>query len=632
MSSAPGSTPAAVVGAVAAEPRFGAAYTAPADAGASTDFWSLLVNAETSDQLCQAWLGILCQWIPGTQAGVLLLLDEGENYAPAAVWPDPERDMSALAPVAEEALVERRGIVRETDDGQKQCAYPLLSSDLTYGVVILQMLGRGEGPVREALRVLHWGAGWLVGLFDRRQLVDRDHRLERSGLLQDLLLGVMAEYEPEAAARWVVNRLAEALPCRQAMIGFPRGADVDVLCVSGTASFEPRSNLLAAARAALQSVIDAGTAERHPPEETQDGAPLLSAGAAADYAHEADAKAVLVLPLVNHGRTLGALLLDFETPLAPGTAAFAATLALGLAPGLELQEQARRSLIEHAGASFTGGLRALVGPRHVGRKLVLILVALAIAAAALVETDYRVRAPATVEGRVQRAAVAPFEGFIHEADRRAGDVVKQGDLLARLDDRDLVLEQAKWAAESELADRKLREAMAKQSAVAVRIAEAEAAQARAELALVREKLSRVAITAPFDGVVVKGDLSQQLGAPVEQGKVLFEVAPLDAYRVVLKVDERDIVEMKTKAPGELVLAGLPGARFPIQVTKIAPVTTAEDGRNSFRVEAEVAGAAARVQPGMEGVGKVVAGRHSVLWIVFHRLSDWARYTWWTLGL
>ena len=41
-------------------------------------------------------------------------------------------------------------------------------------------------------------------------------------------------------------------------------------------------------------------------------------------------------------------------------------------------------------------------------------------------------------------------------------------------------------------------------------------------------------------VVVSGDLTQSLGAPLERGQVMLELAPLDAYRVTLQVDERDI--------------------------------------------------------------------------------------------
>ena len=114
--------------------------------------------------------------------------------------------------------------------------------------------------------------------------------------------------------------------------------------------------------------------------------------------------------------------------------------------------------------------------------------------------------------------------------------------------------------------------------------------------------------------------------------MLFEVAPLDAWRVVLQVDERDVLQVRPGAAGELVLSGLPGERHRIKVAKVAPVALAEEGRNAFRVEAEVQGASPLIQPGMEGVGKVEAGERSLAWIAFHRIFDWMRYTLWSLGL
>ena len=52
--------------------------------------------------------------------------------------------------------------------------------------------------------------------------------------------------------------------------------------------------------------------------------------------------------------------------------------------------------------------------------------------------------------------------------------------------------------------------------------------------LTGQQLERMQIMAPFDGVVVSGDLSQSLGSPVERGDVLFEVAPLDDWRLMLE--------------------------------------------------------------------------------------------------
>ncbi|RPI43732.1 MAG: HlyD family secretion protein, partial [Betaproteobacteria bacterium] len=154
-------------------------------------------------------------------------------------------------------------------------------------------------------------------------------------------------------------------------------------------------------------------------------------------------------------------------------------------------------------------------------------------------------------------------------------------------------------------------------------------QAEAQLQLIDEKLLRARITAPFDGVVVSGDLSQLLGTPVEQGKVLFEIAPLDAYRIILKVDERDVAHLVVGQKGELALSGIPGARLPFSVARITPVSTAEEGRNYFRVEANMEAAAERLRPGMEGVGKVSIGERRLMWIWTHKLIDWLRLSFWT---
>jgi multidrug efflux pump subunit AcrA (membrane-fusion protein) len=157
---------------------------------------------------------------------------------------------------------------------------------------------------------------------------------------------------------------------------------------------------------------------------------------------------------------------------------------------------------------------------------------------------------------------------------------------------------------------------------------AQLAQAEAQLALTDEKLARARLTAPFDAVIVSGDLSQLHGAPVEQGKVLFELAPLDAYRVVLQVDERDIAFVKVGQHGEAALAGLLGASLPFTVKSITSVSTPQEGRNFFRVEAQLDQAAEGLRPGMEGVGKITAGERRLAWIWTRNFVNWLRLTVW----
>jgi multidrug resistance efflux pump len=195
-------------------------------------------------------------------------------------------------------------------------------------------------------------------------------------------------------------------------------------------------------------------------------------------------------------------------------------------------------------------------------------------------------------------------------------------------DRDLKLEQARWTSEHELAQRRLRQAAAAQDRAGMAMASAQVDQAQSQLTLVEDKLARATVHAPFDGVIVQGDLSQSLGSPVEQGKVLFEVAPLGEYRVILNVDERDIDQVAAGQTGELVLAGLPRERLAFKVVTVTPISVAQDGRNVFRVEARLDQASPRLRPGMEGVGKVMVTERSLIWIWTHGFTDWLRLSLW----
>ena len=218
----------------------------------------------------------------------------------------------------------------------------------------------------------------------------------------------------------------------------------------------------------------------------------------------------------------------------------------------------------------------------------------------------------------------------NEANVRAGDSVRKGQVLARLDDRDLKVERARLVAQREQLGQQYRDAMSRQERAQVRVTSAQIAQSEAQLALIEEQLARTEVSAPFDGVVVSGDLSQSLGAPLERGQVMWELAPLDAYRVILQVDERDIADVRVGQKGELVLSSMPGERQPLSVAKITPVSTPKEGRNVFRVEAQIAARAdTRLRPGMEGVAKVEIEERRLISIWTRRLTDWLALKSWS---
>jgi len=536
-----------------------------------------------------------------------------------------EAELLYLREVAEEALTSRRGVVRKMDAGSAHFAYPLDSNGHLIGVVILDLCVAHDAAMTQAVRVLHWGAGWLINLFSQRTVLEQAGRLERSAALLDLALAVLSEADFRQASLSVVNQLARRFDCHQVMLGLEKGKSIRVEAVSHSAWFDDKTNLMHLASVAMNETFDQRARVVLP--EPESGPPLLTV-AHRQYADESGSKAVCSVPLEVGNRLIGVWLLERDHPFSEEELGTIETLALSLSPILGLKLDAQENLLQHTRRSAAHTLRLLTDSSRPGMKLLALLLALGLVISAVFTIDHRVAAQAVVEGAVQRVAVAPFQGYVQQAPARAGDVVRGGQVLAVLEDKDLQLERVRWEAELEVAQRKEQEAMSKGDRVELRLASAQASQARAQLDLAREKLARVNVVAPFDGIVVKGDLSQQLGSPVELGKVLFEIAPLDSWRVILKVDDRDIGFVQAGMPGQLVLTSLPDQSYDFHVSKITPVAIAEDGLNYFRVEARLNGVAPSVRPNMEGVAKVTVGQRSLLWIWTHRFADWIRLTYW----
>src|SRR5215470_8513164 len=103
--------------------------------------WARFSSAKDSAESCASWLAILCLQVERV-GGALLLLgpDKDGAYVPAAVWPHAGRDMQYLAPAAERALTERRGIVLSSDglpstrEQRAFIGYPIEVSGVLHGV------------------------------------------------------------------------------------------------------------------------------------------------------------------------------------------------------------------------------------------------------------------------------------------------------------------------------------------------------------------------------------------------------------------------------------------------------------------------------------------------------------------
>ncbi|MGD8476895.1 MAG: HlyD family efflux transporter periplasmic adaptor subunit [Burkholderiales bacterium] len=597
--------------------------------------WKRFAQAQTAEEFCGSWLVIQANVIGGVTDGVVVLQKPGgTSFAPVAFFPEESPRRSHLATISERVLAEGRGVVEpvETDDEDAlgpryQLAYPVRTDGQVRGVVGVDIDWRNEAQLQSAMRDLQWGSAWLE-LFLRRHADPMETSRLRLKLALELVSTLLEQEGLKEGAAGFATELASRLGCDRVAIGLFKRRRMRVTAVSHSAQFDRRSNLLRAVESAMEEAADQIEPVVYPPD--RESAPVV-AHAHEVLVRESGAGSAVTFPLVSADKVVGAISLErppgkrFDLP----TLELCEAVAAVAGPIIDLKHRNERSLPVHAAGSTVNIWKKIFGPGHPGLKLLVIGAAALIGFLSFGVGEYRVSANTTVEGVVQRAVSAPFNGYVADAPYRAGDLVRGGEPIVLLDDRELRLERIKLVSQREQYRRQYRQAMAKHERAEVEIVGAQIQQAQAQLALVEEQLSRASLVAPFDGYIVTGDLSQNLGSPVERGQVLFEVAPLDGFRVVLEVDERDIADVSVGQRGQLAVASMPNQRFDFTVSKITPVNEAKDGRNYFRVEAQLEGNVDRLRPGMEGVGKINIEERKLIWIWTRSLVDWARLTLWS---
>jgi len=600
--------------------------------------WSRLANATTAEEYCTSWLGLQSRMIEGVSLGLVVLEQPGDSsLVPVAAWPRGSSEPRELTGVLERAIRERKGIAARKEAGaglsapeelQFHLAYPVWDEKKVRGAAALQISPRPQSGLKLAMRQLQWGVAWLQNWALRHAGAPEPGSAEQVLAALELTALALQEERFQPAATALATELATRLQCDRVSIGFVQRRQVKVRALSHSAQFGKQMNLIRAIGEAMGESVDQEETLVYPQPEEKSAQVL--------HAHQQLARthgdhAICTVPFQGpSGKAFGAMTLERAAPdpFDPQAVILVDSVASLAGPILEEKRKNDRLLITKIGASLWSQVRKLVGPRHAVRKLVAIGLLAVVLFFSFASGQYRVTAETVLEGEIQRVVAAPFRGFIVEAPVRGGDLVEEGQVICTLDDRDLRVEFSRVSSEREQYVLEQRRAMADGDAATMNVLGKKMQQAEARLDLLTDQIDRTRIVAPFDGLIVSGDLSQALGAPVEEGQVLFQVAPLAAYRVMLKVEEADISQVQVGQTGELILTALPKTRLPFQVTKVTPVSVSEEGKNRFMVEATLAEASQRLRPGMEGFGKIEIDRRKLIWIWTHKMIDWVRLRIW----
>ena len=441
---------------------------------------------------------------------------------------------------------------------------------------------------------------------------------------------VLSHERFQAAAAAFATEIAQLLGFDRAVVGFVAHGRARIVATSHTLDFKFDNALLSAFSEAMEEALDqASTVALPKPASSR---PVIT------RAHSELAKhypaAVCTVPLVNRGQIFGVLTLT----RASGSACTSDELAIVehvaclAGPLLELKSESERSWNVRLAGDLRIVLTRLRSPRNGLFVGAIIMAIVALVGLSLMSVQYRVGAQARLEGSIQRALAAPVDGFLRQVYARPGDAVKAGQVLAELADEDLKLEQRKLESELAQHENAASAALARADRAQFVIHQARADEAQSQIGLVNTQLARSRIVAPFDGILIKGDLSPSLGGPVRRGEVLMTLAPADDFRLIVEVDERDVPAIRAGQRGSVALGAISDRALTFRVDRIVPVATARDGHNFFEVQAELDKTASPLRPGLQGVAKIDAGERSLFWISTHRLTEWLSTMLWTLGL
>ena len=583
------------------------------------------------DKILQAWLPTQLRMISGCKQAMLLTGPPNKGpFRKTLHWPDKQQDHTALSHVAKAALRNKQPVLKtlnnqneKTGEPLDALACPLFMQKRLIGVIAIETTHRSPPRQKALVRTIQFGTIWLETMLKAHGATSRDQLAQ----LVDLMAAGLEHDQYRVAATEVTNLLAAVFSCHRVSIGFMRKKRMRVEALSNSSRIDQHSNLVRAIREAMVETLDQTETVTYPPTS---GDSVLITRFHDRLSKMQHGAAICTLPLVRSGKAVGVLMLEraAEKPFARNVVEQCEHIALLLGPVLDIRRRDERPLPLKIMESFQEGFAKLLGPRRMALKIVAGVSAALLLLICFTSGTLRVSCNAVLEASARRAVVAPQQGYIAAAHVTAGDLVRQGDLLATLDDQELRTEQRKWQSQRAQLLKEYRKALAGSDRAEVAIIKAKRAQAEAQLTLVTQQLARTTLTAPFPGLVVKGDLSQSLGSPVTRGEVLYEVAPTNQYKVILKVDNRDIGLVAKGQRGHLKLTGIPVQTIDITVHRLTPVASVEEGRNYFRVEALMDTHSDLMRPGMEGISKIEIGRRARISIWMRRLVDWLRMTAW----
>ena len=611
-------------------------HTPPLHATASASRTVSLSALAASQQLDTGfWQRYLAAWVQTLEASQGLLLEKDpDQQVWRAIMKHPQRgqDLAQFAQVllqqTEQTQAKAQATQTTLSDGARLRTLPLVvgPSGHREGAVLALWLPNHTSPpdLESAVESLLQA---LPEQVLRRDTTRASEQVRLThGALMALTHDVCLQDRFLKAAFHLCNVLVTELAVERVSLGVLQTGRIRLIAVSQSAEFDRRSAIAQDMTDAMEEACDQERPVAYPDEEQG----RVVSRAHMRFAQAHGNRSVLSVPFQGRTQQLGVVFVEHSGDSIGSEDRRRLQRVLdALGPFLERMQTADRFFVSRWAHAALVGARQLFGPRQIALKLGGLAAVLALVAVSLIQMEHRVDVKATLRSEDLSVISAPFDGFLASVHTELGQRVQPGQTLVNLDKRELLQEQALASADVVRYRREVEKARAARELAAMRIASAQQAQAQAKLALVEFKLANATVTAPREGVIVEGDLRQDLGSPVRQGDPLFKVAGTETLYVELAIDQDVVTLIKAGDVGQAALAGRPDQKFNITIERIDPVAEARDGSNVFLAKARIEDEyASWWRPGMGGSAMVDAGERPIVWIMTRRTINFLREFFW----
>jgi HlyD family secretion protein len=150
---------------------------------------------------------------------------------------------------------------------------------------------------------------------------------------------------------------------------------------------------------------------------------------------------------------------------------------------------------------------------------------------------------------------------------------------------------------------KLEQVKAGPTQAQIDAAKVQVMQAQTALDQAAQNLSKLTVTAPFDGLVSKVDVEK--GALIGPGMQVVELTDIEPMHLTVQVDEVDIRQVRPQMPAIVKLDAVPGLQLPATIERISLVGTNDNGIISYDVEVTPTEKDSRVRVGMTAEADII---------------------------